>query len=65
MIWKNTVNFIGCDAQYEEARVVIFGAPFDSTYLKEKLKMVEAPGGRRIRAVISLIRPRSTTSGCE
>ena len=31
MIWKNTVNFIGCDAQYEEARIVIFGAPFDST----------------------------------
>ena len=31
MMWKNTVNFIGCDAEYEEARVVIFGAPFDST----------------------------------
>ena len=31
MIWKNTVNFIGCDAEYAEAEVVIFGAPFDST----------------------------------
>ena len=31
MMWKNIVNFIGCDAEYEEARVVIFGAPFDST----------------------------------
>lgn len=31
MMWKNTVNFIGCDAEYEEARIVIFGAPFDST----------------------------------
>ena len=29
MMWKNTVNFIGCDAEYEEARIVIFGAPFD------------------------------------
>ena len=28
---KNIVNFIGCDAEYEEADVVIFGAPFDST----------------------------------
>ena len=31
MMWKNTVNFIGCDAEYEEARIVIFGVPFDST----------------------------------
>lgn len=28
---KNIVNFIGCDAAYEEASVVLFGAPFDST----------------------------------
>ena len=28
---KNIVNFIGCDAGYDEADVVIFGAPFDST----------------------------------
>lgn len=28
---KNIVNFIGCDAEYEEAKVVLFGAPFDST----------------------------------
>ena len=28
---KNIVNFIGCDAEYDEADVVIFGAPFDST----------------------------------
>lgn len=25
------VNFIGCDAGYEEAAIVMFGAPFDST----------------------------------
>ena len=31
MIEKNIVNFIGCDAEYEEADIVIFGAPFDST----------------------------------
>lgn len=31
MIEKNIVNFIGCDAGYEEADIVIFGAPFDST----------------------------------
>lgn len=28
---KNIVNFIGCDADYEEAQIVLFGAPFDST----------------------------------
>ena len=28
---KNIETFIGCDASYDEARVVIFGAPFDST----------------------------------
>jgi agmatinase len=27
----NVQTFIGCDAPYEDARVVIFGAPFDST----------------------------------
>lgn len=28
---KNIETFLGCDAEYEEARIVIFGAPFDST----------------------------------
>ena len=28
---KNIETFIGCDAEYAEARMVIFGAPFDST----------------------------------
>lgn len=27
----NIENFIGCDATYEEASIVLFGAPFDST----------------------------------
>ncbi len=37
MIWegkymeRNIENFIGCDADYEEAKIVLFGAPFDST----------------------------------
>lgn len=31
MLEKNVVNFIGCDASYEDAGVVLFGAPFDST----------------------------------
>ena len=30
-MWKNVVNFIGCDAEYDEAGVVLYGAPFDST----------------------------------
>lgn len=30
-MWKNVVNFIGCDAEYEEAGIVLYGAPFDST----------------------------------
>ena len=28
---KNIATFIACDAEYEDAKVVIFGAPFDST----------------------------------
>ena len=28
---KNIVNFIGCDATFEEAGIVLYGAPFDST----------------------------------
>lgn len=28
---RNVHNFIGCEASYEEATTVIFGAPFDST----------------------------------
>ena len=28
---KNIETFLGCDADYEEARIVQFGAPFDST----------------------------------
>lgn len=28
---KNIETFIGCDAEYSDAKVVLFGAPFDST----------------------------------
>ena len=28
---KNIETFIGCDSSYEDAKIVIFGAPFDST----------------------------------
>lgn len=31
MLGKNIETFIGCDAEYEEAQIVLFGAPFDST----------------------------------
>lgn len=31
MLNKNIVSFIGCDAEYQEAEVVLYGAPFDST----------------------------------
>ena len=31
MLNKKIVSFLGCDAEYDEARVVLFGAPFDST----------------------------------
>ncbi len=31
MLKKNVETFLGCDADYDEARLVIFGAPFDST----------------------------------
>ena len=28
---KNIETFIGCEAEYEDSRIVLFGAPFDST----------------------------------
>lgn len=28
---KNIHTFIGCDSEYEESKIVLFGAPFDST----------------------------------
>ena len=28
---KNIHTFIGCDNEYDESKIVIFGAPFDST----------------------------------
>lgn len=31
MIGKNIETFIGCDCEYEDAELVLFGAPFDST----------------------------------
>ena len=31
MLNKNVETFIGCDCEYEESKIVLFGAPFDST----------------------------------
>lgn len=31
MLNRNIVNFIGCDEEYGQAEIVLFGAPFDST----------------------------------
>ncbi len=31
MLNKNVFTFIGCDCEYEDAKIVLFGAPFDST----------------------------------
>ena len=31
MLKKNIETFMGCDADYNNARIVLFGAPFDST----------------------------------
>ena len=31
MLNKNVMTFIGCDCEYEDAKIVMFGAPFDST----------------------------------
>ncbi len=31
MLNKNVMTFIGCDSEYEDAKIVLFGAPFDST----------------------------------
>lgn len=31
MLNKNVMTFIGCDCEYADAKIVLFGAPFDST----------------------------------
>lgn len=31
MLNKNVINFIGCESEYNEAEIVLFGAPYDST----------------------------------
>lgn len=31
MLERNIENFIGCDSDYEDAKIVLLGAPFDST----------------------------------
>ena len=31
MLKPNVETFIGCDGDYENSRIVLFGAPFDST----------------------------------
>lgn len=31
MLNQNVETFLGCDANYEDARIVLYGAPFDST----------------------------------
>ena len=31
MLNRNIETFLGCDAEYQDARIVLFGAPFDST----------------------------------
>ena len=31
MLNKNIMTFIGCDCDYQDAKIVLFGAPFDST----------------------------------
>ena len=31
MLNRNVETFLGCDASFEEASTVLFGAPFDST----------------------------------
>ena len=28
---RNVETFLGCDGPFEESRIVLFGAPFDST----------------------------------
>ena len=34
---RNIETFIGCDADYEDAKIVLFGAPFDSFQILSSL----------------------------
>lgn len=47
---QNVETFIGCDADYAAARIVLFGAPFDST--------------TSFRPVRASAQPRSATKPC-
>lgn len=54
MLSKNIETFIACDAEYEDAETVIFGAPFDSTTSNRPGTRF---GSRAIRANLSGWRP--------
>ncbi len=44
MLEKNISTFIGCDCEYDEAKIVMFGAPFDSTRFASQAMRSESFG---------------------
>ena len=62
MLSKNIVNFIGCGGEYEESRIVIFGAPFDSTHPSGREPGLEArPSGMNPMALRHTVLIRKKT----
>lgn len=43
MLPNNVETFIGCDAEYEDAAIVLYGAPFDSTTSYRPARVSAAP----------------------
>ena len=43
MLNKNIVTFIGCESEYEDAKIVLYGAPFDSQRLFVQAQDLEVP----------------------
>ena len=43
MLNKNIVTFIGCESEYEDAKIVLYGAPFDSTTSFRPAQDLEVP----------------------
>ena len=65
---QNVETFIGCDADYAAARIVLFGAPFDSTPVRASAQprsATKASGWKRtarIRIKIWKISPYLTAA---
>ena len=55
MLKANIETFLACDASYEEAGIVLYGAPFDSTTSAHGRSARNPMGWNRIRRTRTVI----------